>query len=178
MPPTQNIVFPQSPFLDPLTQRPSREWILWLQSPNVSALSSATPVPVTSGGTGVGTTPSNGFMLIGNTAQGVYTSAALTAGLGIGITNGAGSVTLTASGVGTFSGGTTGLTPASPTGGAVTLSGTVNPANGGTGAVSPTGILKGNGASPMTAIAGVTGVFTTAGSFTVTVTNGVITSIV
>ena len=129
MPPTQNIVFPQSPFLDPLTQRPSREWILWLQSPNVSALSSATPVPVTSGGTGVGTTPSNGFMLIGNTAQGVYTSAALTAGLGIGITNGAGSVTLTASGVGTFSGGTTGLTPASPTGGAVTLSGTVNPAN-------------------------------------------------
>lgn len=178
MSPSQNIFFPQSPFLDPLTQRPSREWILWLQSPSVISLSSTTPLPATSGGTGVGTAPVNGFMLIGDTAQGAYTSAALTAGLGIGITNGAGSVTLTATGFTTLSGGTTGLTPASPTGGAITLGGTVNPANGGTGAVSPTGILKGNGASPMTAIAGVTGVFTTAGSFTVTVTNGVITSIV
>ena len=30
-----NIRFPQSEFLDPLTGRPSREWIVWLQNPNL-----------------------------------------------------------------------------------------------------------------------------------------------
>ena len=30
-----NIRFPQSPFLDPLTGGPAREWIVWLQNPNV-----------------------------------------------------------------------------------------------------------------------------------------------
>lgn len=30
-----NIKFPQSPFLDPLTGGPAREWIVWLQNPNV-----------------------------------------------------------------------------------------------------------------------------------------------
>lgn len=30
-----NIKFPQSPFLDPTTGRPAREWIIWLQSPDI-----------------------------------------------------------------------------------------------------------------------------------------------
>ena len=30
-----NIRFPQSPFLDPQTGYPAREWIVWLQNPNV-----------------------------------------------------------------------------------------------------------------------------------------------
>jgi hypothetical protein len=30
-----NIRFPQSPFLDPTTGRPAREWIIWLQSPDI-----------------------------------------------------------------------------------------------------------------------------------------------
>lgn len=30
-----NIRFPQSAFLDPKTGRPAREWIVWLQNPNV-----------------------------------------------------------------------------------------------------------------------------------------------
>lgn len=175
--PSQNIIFPQSPFLDPLTQRPSREWILWLQSPDVIELSTATPLPVTSGGTGIGSTPGNGAVLVGNVSLGSYVSTFLTAGAGVTITNGAGSVTIASSGVSTLSGGTTGLTPSSPTGGAVTLSGTLAPAHGGTGSVSPTGILKGNGASPMSAIVGVSGSFT-AGAQTVTVNNGVIVSIV
>ncbi len=175
--PSTNIIFPQSPFLDPTTQRPSREWILWLQSPDVIELSTLTPLPVTSGGTGVGTAPSNGTMLIGNAAQSVYTPALLTAGAGATITNGAGSVTIAFSGLASISGGTTGLTPASPTGGSVTLSGTVVPAHGGTGAVSLTGILKGNGSAAATAIVGVSGSFI-AGAQTVTVNNGVIVSIV
>jgi len=52
---------------------------------------------------------------------------------------------------GTFSGGTTGLTPSIPTSGAVVLGGTLNPSNGGTGATTLTGYVKGNGTSAMTA---------------------------
>jgi len=57
----------------------------------------------------------------------------------------------TAGGVSTFSGGSTGLTPASPTAGVVTLGGTLNVANGGTGAITLTGYVKGSGTSAMTA---------------------------
>lgn len=32
-----NIRFPQSPFLDPTTGRPAREWIIWLQNPDVTS---------------------------------------------------------------------------------------------------------------------------------------------
>jgi hypothetical protein len=56
-------------------------------------------------------------------------------------------------GVTSISGGGTGLTPATATGGAVTLGGTVNVVSGGTGANSLTGYVKGSGTSPMTASA-------------------------
>jgi hypothetical protein len=54
-------------------------------------------------------------------------------------------------GVDSFSAGSTGLTPSSATTGAVTLGGILNAANGGTGANSLTGYVKGNGTSAMTA---------------------------
>jgi hypothetical protein len=54
-------------------------------------------------------------------------------------------------GVTTFSGGSTGLTPAVPTSGAITLGGTLNVANGGTGANTLTGYVYGNGTGVMTA---------------------------
>lgn len=54
-------------------------------------------------------------------------------------------------GVDSFSAGGTGLTPSSPTTGAVTLGGILNVANGGTGANSLTGYVKGSGTSVMTA---------------------------
>jgi trimeric autotransporter adhesin len=56
-------------------------------------------------------------------------------------------------GVTSITGGSTGLTPSSPTGGAVVLGGTVNVASGGTGANSLTGYVKGTGTSSMTASA-------------------------
>jgi hypothetical protein len=56
-----------------------------------------------------------------------------------------------AGGVSTFSGGSTGLTPAAPSSGVVTLGGTLIVANGGTGATSLTGYVKGSGTSAMTA---------------------------
>ena len=59
----------------------------------------------------------------------------------------------TAGGVTSFGGGTTGLTPAAQTSGSITLGGTLNVSNGGTGATTLTGYVIGNGASAMTASA-------------------------
>ena len=56
-----------------------------------------------------------------------------------------------AGGVTSFGGGTTGLTPAAQTSGLITLGGTLNVSNGGTGAATLTGYVIGNGASAMTA---------------------------
>lgn len=56
-----------------------------------------------------------------------------------------------AAGVTSFSAGTTGFTPSTGTTGAVTLSGTLGVANGGTGATSLTGYVKGTGTSALTA---------------------------
>jgi hypothetical protein len=127
-----NINFPQSEFLDPRTQRPAREWMLWLMSPSVVAINSTTALSVQSGGTGLSTTPTNGQLLIGNAVG--YTLNTLTPGAGIGVTNAAGSITLANTGVRSWSGGATGLTPATPATGAVTLAGVLNVASGGTNA--------------------------------------------
>ena len=56
-----------------------------------------------------------------------------------------------AAGVTSFSAGTTGLTPSTGTTGAVTLSGTLGVPNGGTGATTLTGYVKGTGTSALTA---------------------------
>lgn len=111
------------------------------------------PVTVTNGGTGQ-TNYSPGQLLIGNTAGGL-TPAVLTPGANISITNGNGAITIAATGsaggVTTFSGGTTGFTPNAPTAGAVTLAGTLGVPNGGTGATTLTGYVKGTGVTAMTA---------------------------
>ena len=57
----------------------------------------------------------------------------------------------TIGGVQSFSAGSTGFTPSVATSGAVTLAGTLNVANGGTGTTSLTGYVYGNGTSNMTA---------------------------
>ena len=62
-----------------------------------------------------------------------------------------GTLATTANTVASFSGGTTGLTPSSATTGAVSLAGTLIVGNGGTGATTLTGVLKGNGTSAFTA---------------------------
>jgi len=59
----------------------------------------------------------------------------------------------TTGGVTTFSAGTTGLLPSSAQAGVITLSGTLNVANGGTGATTLTGYLVGNGTSAFSAVA-------------------------
>jgi hypothetical protein len=56
-------------------------------------------------------------------------------------------------GVSSFSAGSTGFTPNTTTTGAITLAGTLNVANGGTGATTLTGYVKGSGTAVMTASA-------------------------
>jgi hypothetical protein len=68
-----------------------------------------------------------------------------------GYANGSWGAIISGSGVATFSAGTTGFTPNTPTTGGVVLSGTLNVANGGTGATTLTGYVYGNGTSAMTA---------------------------
>jgi len=126
-----NIVFPQSPFLDGTTGRPAREWIVWLQYPQVVSINLANALSVSSGGTGSSAIPTNGQTLIGNGTA--YVAANITPDLGIDITNGSGSITIKNTGVLSFNAGTTGLTPSSAATGVVTLAGTLNVTNGGTG---------------------------------------------
>jgi len=167
-----NINFPQSEFLDPLTGRPSRAWMLWLMSPSVIQINSTTALSVQSGGTGLSTTPTNGQLLIGNGAG--YTLDTLTPGTGIGVANAAGSITLANTGVLSWAGGVTGLTPATPATGNVILSGLLNVASGGTGQSSYTdgqlliGNTTGNTLGKATLTAG-SGIAITNGAASVTI---------
>ena len=68
-----------------------------------------------------------------------------------GYANGSWGAIISGSGVATFSAGSTGFTPSSPTAGGIVLAGTLNVASGGTGANTLTGYVYGNGTSPMTA---------------------------
>ena len=81
----------------------------------------------------------------------------------------------------TFSAGTTGFTPSTATSGAITLSGTLNVANGGTGAsATPTNgqLLIGNGTSFVVAsLSSGTGISTTVGSGTLQINNTGVTSV-
>ena len=125
---------------------------------------------VTSVGTGTGLTggpiTSTGTISIANTTvvAGSYTSANITV-------NAQGQITAAANGaaggVTSFSAGTTGFTPSSATTGAITLAGTLNVANGGTGATSLTGYLVGSGTRPVTAVATIPNAGLTNSSITV-----------
>jgi hypothetical protein len=116
-------------------------------------------------GTGLtgGPITSTGTISLANTAvtAGSYTAANITVNAQGQLTAASSTTALVSS----FSAGTTGLTPATATSGAVTLAGTLNPANGGTGSGSLTGYVYGNGATAMTAS---TTIPTTALSGTVT----------
>jgi hypothetical protein len=129
--PNTNINIPYSAFLDPITGRPSQPWLLWLMSPSFINITLGSALPVSSGGTGLTTIPTNGQLLIGNGTG--YTLNTLGFGAGISITNGLGTIVVANTGVLSFSAGTTGLLPAAATTGNVTLSGVLKEVNGGTG---------------------------------------------
>lgn len=126
-----------------------------------SKFSASGTLGVSNGGTGQ-TSYTDGQLLIGNSTGNTLTKATLTAGSGISITNGAGSITIAATGGGgsgtvtsvDVSGGTTGLAFSGgpiTTSGTITMAGTLSVANGGTGAstLSSGYMLAGNGTSPI-----------------------------
>jgi len=174
--PNSNINIPFSSFLDPVTGRPSQEWLMFLMNPTFISANLSAALPVTSGGTGLTTIPTNGKLLIGNGTG--YSLNTLTAGAGITVTNGTGTITVASSGLTSFSAGTTGFTPSSPTTGAVVLAGTLVIANGGTGATSAAAaranLGAGTGNGTVTSVGGtgtvngitLTGTVTTAGNLT------------
>ena len=174
--PNNNINIPYAAFLDANTGRPSIPWMQWLMNPTFITANVSSALPVTSGGTGLTTVPTNGQLLIGNGTG--YSLNTLTAGTGITVTNGAGTITLASSGVTSFSAGTTGFTPSSPTTGAVVLAGTLVIANGGTGATTAAAaranLGAGTGNGTVTSVGGtgtvngitLTGTVTTTGNLT------------
>jgi hypothetical protein len=70
-----NIRFPTSPFIEPATGRPAREWIVWLQNPNI--VSSTVQYQIINGGEINDT-------IIGNVTPAAGTFTLLTALNGIG----------------------------------------------------------------------------------------------
>jgi len=149
---------PRVELIDPRTGLMSREWFRFFNNIYTIVGANLGIVQIPNGGTGLSSYPTNGQLLIGNTAGQKYDLNTLTAGSGIGVTNGAGTigvantgvlsnvagagisvssatgnVTVANTGVLSFSGGTTGLTPNTATTGAVTLAGTLDVDNGGTG---------------------------------------------
>lgn len=126
-------------------------------------------IGVAYGGTGQ-TAYTNGQLLIGNSATSSLSKATLTAGSGVSITNGNGSITIAATGTTYTAGngldlvGTEFSVDLKANGGLViestelaidlgasSITGTLAVADGGTGATTLTGILKGNGTSAFTA---------------------------
>jgi hypothetical protein len=136
-------------------------------STSTSALTTGT-LPIAAGGTGLATTPTNGQVLIGNGTG--FALSTLTAGTGVTITNGSGTITIAASGgssaitinTTTITGGTTGRILYDNAGTVGELA-SIPVANGGTGlTATPTNgqILIGNGTgfalSTITAGTGIT----------------------
>jgi len=212
-PNNNQITAPRVDLIDETTGKIRREWYMFLYNLYTITGAGSGITPVINGGTGLGTIPTNGQLLIGNGTG--YTLNTLGYGAGISVTNGSGTITVANTGVlsniagtgisvssatgdvtiantgvlsaiaGTgisvssptgnvtfantgvlsFSGGSTGLTPATATTGAVTLAGTLAIASGGTnGSATPTsyGIAYGTGTAYAFTAAGTTGQILTA----------------
>jgi hypothetical protein len=108
---------PRVELIDPRTGLMSREWFRFFNNIYTIVGANLGIVQIPNGGTGLSSYPTNGQLLIGNTAGQKYDLNTLTAGTGVSIINGAGSITINGTGVLSV----TGVAP-------VVSSGGVNPA--------------------------------------------------
>lgn len=88
---------PRVPFLDVQTNTISREWFVWFNNIYAITGNGSGITAVINGGTGLGTLPVNGQLLIGNGTG--YSLNTLFAGAGISVSNGAGAISLANTGV-------------------------------------------------------------------------------
>jgi hypothetical protein len=128
---TSQITPPRVSLIDERTGAVSREWYRWFYNIFTITGGGLGITPVINGGTGLATIPTDGQLLIGNGTG--YTLNTLGHGAGISVTNAPGTITIANTGVLSWSGGITGLTPATATNGNVVLAGTLIAVNGGTG---------------------------------------------
>ena len=95
---TSYLRYPQSPFLDPITKRPAREWLIWLQNPNVSTITVGVGLVNSVNGGATGLTPTaaaSGAVTLGGTVN--VASGGTGANTLSGYVKGAGTTPLTAS---------------------------------------------------------------------------------
>jgi len=97
MPNNVPITPPRVPLVDPRTGDVSREWYRYFFSLFTITGSASGVFPVTSGGTGLSTIPTNGQLLIGNGSG--YTLNTLGAGQNIAINNAAGNIVVAFNGI-------------------------------------------------------------------------------
>jgi hypothetical protein len=139
---------PRVELIDPRTGLMSREWFRFFNNIYTIVGANLGIVQIPNGGTGLSSYPTNGQLLIGNTAGQKYDLRTLTAGTGITITNGAGSITIAGTG-----GTVTSVSVVSANGFAGTVANsTTTPAI--TLRTTITGILKGNGTAISAAVSG------------------------
>jgi len=121
---------------------------------HLSSLTLGTDLAVADGGTGASTFTANGVLLGNGTSALSATAVGATGQVLVGNTGAAPSwAALSGIGVTSLSFGSTGLTPATATTGAITVAGTLGVANGGTGATTLSSgyLVKGNGTSAVSA---------------------------
>ena len=109
---TTQIPAPRVPFMDENTGTISREWFRFLNNLYTILGGGNGIIEPGNGGTGTSSIPTDGQLLIGNGTN--YTLNTLTAGTGIGVTNGAGSVAVNVADTGVTAG-TYGLASSVPT---------------------------------------------------------------
>ena len=165
---------PRVAIVDSETGLMSREWFRFFNNIYTIVGANLGVIQIENGGTGLSTLPTNGQLLIGDTVNG-YVLNTLNPADGITVTNGAGTITLTNTGVLSFSADSTGLTPAVATTGHVVIGGLLNVVSGGTGQSSYTngqlliGNTTGNTLTKSTLTAGTAiGISNGAGAITIT----------
>ena len=192
---TTQIPAPRVPFMDERTGTISREWFRFLNNLYTILGGGNGIIDPINGGTGTNAVPTDGQLLIGDTGK--YKLNTLTQGTGINVANGPGSITVNVANTGVVAGsyGTSSTVPNYAVNAQGQLTSSVNTTiaiaanqitsgevpilRGGTGASTASGARTNLGLGTMaTQNIGASGTFTTVDLKTVTVVNGIITSIV